>query len=309
MRWIIAACIAICLLCTTGVQGKDNLTSGNGSNNSNQSFNLSKIGDDKKIDATNCTLWGDNVVNSGRYYNYAVRFYDRAISIDPNFIEAWNNKGVALYKMKMYKDALACFNKTIEIDPKNSIAWSNKGETLYRLGRTSESTSCLNRSLDLDLENAVALNNLGVIPADEGRYAEASDYFSRSIDVDNFYQVAWNNKGVVLARTEKYEDALNNLKNAVLLNENYTEAWINGGLVLKAMGREEKAKEAFDIARSQGYNKTVSDYVIQSEVVLMKKQQKEIPGFGIISAIDALFIATCTAWKRMRREKRHSGKI
>ncbi len=155
MRWIIAACIAICLLCTLDVQGKDNLTSSNGSRNSNQSFNLSQIGNDEEIDAAKWTLWGDNAVRGGRYYTHAIFLYDKAISLDPNFIEAWNNKGVALYKMKRYKDALTCFNKTIEIDPKNSIAWSNKGETLHRLGWTSESISCLNRSLDLDLKNAV----------------------------------------------------------------------------------------------------------------------------------------------------------
>lgn len=306
MRWITAAFIAICLLCSLEAQGKDISTSSNESMVSNQSFNWSQIEGYEEMDAATWTLWGDNAVRGGRNYSHAILFYDRAIGIDPSFAAAWNNKGVTLYKIKRYKDALACYNKAIEIDPQNDIAWSNKGETLYRIGRISESIICLNHSLDLNPKNVVAINNLGVISADAGRYAEALDCFSRSIEADNFYAVAWNNKGAALAKMGRYEDALNHFKNAVLLNENYTEAWVNGGLVLKTMGNEKKAKEAFDIARTQGYNKTANDYVIRSEVMLMKKPQKDIPGF---EAIDALFIAIYTTWKHMRGRLQHSCKI
>ncbi|RMF28848.1 MAG: tetratricopeptide repeat protein, partial [Candidatus Nitrosothermus koennekii] len=51
-------------------------------------------------------------------YKEALEAFDKAIAIDPNFADAWNNKGVALAKLKRYEEALEAFDKALEINPK-----------------------------------------------------------------------------------------------------------------------------------------------------------------------------------------------
>ena len=50
-------------------------------------------------------------------YNDAISCYDKAIKIDPNFSQAWNNKGLALYDLGRYEEAIECFDKALELDP------------------------------------------------------------------------------------------------------------------------------------------------------------------------------------------------
>ncbi len=67
-------------------------------------------------------------------------------------------------------------------------------------------------------------------------------------------------------------------------NNNYTIAWVNGGLALKALGEKNKSELAFLAAHIEGYNKPVTDYVVQTEPQLMKdspNSSKKAPDFGI----------------------------
>ena len=46
----------------------------------------------------------------------AVRYLDKATMLDPNYKEAWYNKGQALYALKYYKKGQSSYEKAVEID-------------------------------------------------------------------------------------------------------------------------------------------------------------------------------------------------
>ncbi len=58
--------------------------------------------------------------------------------IDPFDAYAWNNKGVALSALGRHEEAIRCFDKAIEIQPEYTTAWKNKGVALQALGRETE---------------------------------------------------------------------------------------------------------------------------------------------------------------------------
>ena len=49
--------------------------------------------------------------------------FNKAIELDPNYKEAWNNKGNALQNQGHYDQAIKCYNKAIELDPNYKEAW------------------------------------------------------------------------------------------------------------------------------------------------------------------------------------------
>ncbi|MCI0496705.1 MAG: tetratricopeptide repeat protein, partial [Thermoplasmata archaeon] len=52
-------------------------------------------------------------------YSDALVFYDRALAIDPDNVNLWNNKALALRALNRYDDALAAYEKAIRLDPAN----------------------------------------------------------------------------------------------------------------------------------------------------------------------------------------------
>ena len=50
--------------------------------------------------------------------------------LDPNYKDAWNNKGIALDDQGHYDQAIICYDKAIELDPNYKDAWYNKGVAL-----------------------------------------------------------------------------------------------------------------------------------------------------------------------------------
>jgi len=71
------------------------------------------------------------------YPKEAVDLLDLAIKKDPNYFEAYYNRGVVYYLMKNYKAAIDDLSKAISVDPKNSTAYASRGE-VYETMKDSE---------------------------------------------------------------------------------------------------------------------------------------------------------------------------
>ncbi len=71
-------------------------------------------------------------------YNQALINFDKAIEIDPESVEAYNNRGLILGIMGDYSSALADFNKSIQIDPNNSEAYKSRGITKLHLKQKTD---------------------------------------------------------------------------------------------------------------------------------------------------------------------------
>lgn len=80
---------------------------------------------------------GVDLFNLGSYFD-AIAAYDNALLIDSKFLYAWVNKGIALSKIGRYQEAIGAFNHAIEINPENPYAWNYKGLALQKIGRKSD---------------------------------------------------------------------------------------------------------------------------------------------------------------------------
>jgi tetratricopeptide (TPR) repeat protein len=87
-------------------------------------------------------------------YTVAIASYDKALEIDVNNAEAWNLKGLAYYKMENYDKAIECCEKAVDINPNDGMSWYNKACYLTLSGRIDDGLDALKRSIEIDIQNA-----------------------------------------------------------------------------------------------------------------------------------------------------------
>ena len=87
-------------------------------------------------------------------YTVAIASYDKALEVDLNNAEAWNLKGLAYYKLKNYDKAIECCEKAVDINPNDGMSWYNKACYLTLSGRIDDGLDALKRSIEIDIQNA-----------------------------------------------------------------------------------------------------------------------------------------------------------
>lgn len=93
----------------------------------------------------------------------AIAFYDRALELEPNFHMPWYNKGNCYKGRGEFEKALACYERALELNSKFVNSWVNKGYCLMRLGRLGMARNAYEQALSLDPGNPMALNGLGFL--------------------------------------------------------------------------------------------------------------------------------------------------
>lgn len=69
-----------------------------------------------------------------REYKSAIVQCDLAIEIDPECVNLYNHKGLALYNLGEFKNSIVQYDLAILLNPKNQKGYNNKGNSLFALG-------------------------------------------------------------------------------------------------------------------------------------------------------------------------------
>ncbi len=67
-------------------------------------------------------------------YELALSDYSKAIDINPNYADAYNNRGNLYSDLQKYELALSDYSKAIDINPNYAMAYNNRG-VVYALTR------------------------------------------------------------------------------------------------------------------------------------------------------------------------------
>jgi tetratricopeptide (TPR) repeat protein len=107
----------------------------------------------------------------GLYYTYknekekSIPFFDKSIAASYTFMEAWLEKGLALYDLKKYKEAAEVLEKAISIQNNFDKGYYYLGQCYEKLNRTDEAIQAYQMALNYDpdyVEVKDALGKLGI---------------------------------------------------------------------------------------------------------------------------------------------------
>ena len=68
-------------------------------------------------------------------YEEEIECCNRAIELDPNCLDAWNNMAFAFGMLDRFEEKIECCDQALAVDPENATAWNNKGVALGMLGQ------------------------------------------------------------------------------------------------------------------------------------------------------------------------------
>ena len=64
--------------------------------------------------------------------------------------EEYYKKGLSHAKIEDYEEAIRYFDKAVQLDPNNALAWISKANALIEYGNDEEARKCLERAKKLD---------------------------------------------------------------------------------------------------------------------------------------------------------------
>ncbi|NLD57936.1 MAG: tetratricopeptide repeat protein, partial [Methanomicrobiales archaeon] len=135
-------------------------------------------------------------------YSGAIASFDRAISLEPRYFEAWDKKADALNRAGELSEAKKVSEKSLEINPDYVRGWINRGQILYNIGYYYEDVVgdqkkaeeyyleqllAFEQAVQLEPGNAEAHFNRGYALAGMKRYDEALAEFERVRSLDPTY--------------------------------------------------------------------------------------------------------------------------
>ena len=173
-------------------------------------------------------------------YQEALASFDRVTEIKPNLYEAWRERGKALYNLKRYPEALAPYDKAIALNDKDSVLYILRGDLLYELKRYSEAIDAYSQAITLK-HHPFVYNNRGNARSDLGDKQGAIADFNKAIELKPDYAEAYNNRGNARSESGNKQGAIADYTIAIELKPDYAEAYSNRGVNRSKLGDKQGA--------------------------------------------------------------------
>ena len=114
--------------------------------------------------------------------------------------------GITLKDQGNLEEAMEAFNKALSLKPDYAEAYNNMGITLQDQGKLEEATTSFNKALSLKPDYAEAYNNMGITLKDQGKLEEAMEAYNKVLALKPDYAEAWSNGAEALEKWNKLKE-------------------------------------------------------------------------------------------------------
>jgi len=167
------------------------------------------------------------------YFEKAIEDYNKAIELNPNIAQGYNNRGNAYGKLKEHEEAIEDYNKALEFNPEYAAAYYNRGTAYGKLKQHEKAIEDYNKAIELNPNIAQAYYNRGNAYGKLKQHEKAIEDYGKAIALNHDYGEAYSNRGYTYAEIRKYEEAARDLKEA--------------GILFVNLGRREDAFKVFSL--------------------------------------------------------------
>jgi len=165
----------------------------------------------------------------------AVASYERAIGLQPAYVNAYENCGLVLYELGQSEAALQRFDQALVLNPQDPSIHSNRGNAFGGLQQYEAALRCYEQALALDPDYVAAHISQGNALKMLGHYDAAIASYERALaiapnDVDAHFML-----GSAYHETQQWDQALASYDRALTLQPRLAQAHYNRGVVLNML--------------------------------------------------------------------------
>jgi len=181
-------------------------------------------------------------------FEEALASYEHAITLNPNYAQAYNNQGIVLNDMQRSDKALASYERAIVLKPDYAEAYYNRGIALNKLNQLDETLASYDRAIALKPDYAEAHYNRGLLLNNSKRFDDALIAYDQALVHRPDHAETYNNRGVVLNNMERFVEALASYDHALALEPDHAETHNNRATTLSNLKRLDEALTGYDRA-------------------------------------------------------------
>ena len=175
----------------------------------------------------------------------AVKCFERAVEIKPDYADAHFNLGLTLQELNQLDAAVKCYQVTLALESSYVKAHNNLGIIYKELGKMADAVKSYEQAIALQPGFAEAHNNLGITFQELGQLDEAVKCYEEALVIQPDYIEVLNNHGNTLKLLGQTDEALNSYKQALSINPDYADAHNNIGIIYHEMGQFDEAIKCY----------------------------------------------------------------
>jgi len=183
-------------------------------------------------------------------FNGAILDYNRALEIDSMYVNAYHNRGIAKLNAGMLSEAEEDFNRALEIDTSFFDCYFNRGYLRIMLGKYELALEDLNKNLSYFPSNPKAYYQLSLAKTKLGKTEEAIYDLTQCLLYDPQNITAMNDRGILYSRMEKNDEALADFSKVIAMDNTFVSAYMNRGIVYSKTNRYQEALSDFGRAQT-----------------------------------------------------------
>ena len=175
----------------------------------------------------------------------AASYFERAIAIEPSYLDAHTNLGAVFAEEGDWHGMAAQYQAALKINPWAVRAYENMGTALLSGGKAAQAVVQFKIAAQLNPRDATIHFNLARALALAGMLDEAIAEYRIVVQLQPDQFQAYNNLGNALLKQGRWDDAIEQYRIALRLDPAAAQIHYNLGLALVEAGRDAEAADEF----------------------------------------------------------------
>lgn len=171
----------------------------------------------------------------------AIVEYNKAIELDPKYVTAYYNRGIAYFTEGKIEQAISEFTNALQIDPMYVGAYYNRGFAYSEMGNLEQAIADFSQAIVVEPNDPIAYIGRGNFYADKSDWEHALKDYNTAIDLDRKSILAYVGRGNVYASNNNHNQAIDEYTKAIDLDPKLSTAYVGRGNIHVSKGNQEQA--------------------------------------------------------------------
>ncbi len=181
-------------------------------------------------------------------FEEAIKYFNRSLSLRPNFNLALNALGLTYFMKGEFEKAVDYFERCLQVSPNFSESRNHLGSVYQELGMLDKAEQEFRKAIADETYSSRELPyyNLARLYLTKGRDQEALELVEKSIGLNNRMIMSLNLKGVLLERLNRIEEAIESYTSALQIAPDDVNLNYNLAVAYFKADRRGEAKTIFE---------------------------------------------------------------